>query len=228
MGRPRLHPRPVVGQRYGETNLFIEAEAEPYVLAAGTRDAKRFPQWVCRCLCPEGKVWTVIEGNITQGKVISCGCLGKKHRTEAVTTHGMADTSEYRSWQDMRNRCNDPKNKKYKDYGARGIKVCEEWNQSFEAFFRDMGLKPSPEHTLERADNDGNYLKPNCFWATRQVQANNRRSNRWITYKGERVTLAEAIRRSGLPVSTVDRRIRRGLPEDRWFEPICEARKKKA
>jgi hypothetical protein len=89
--------------------------------------------------------------------------------------HGMNKTQEYRAWVNMRQRCYNQNNTKYDDYGARGIKVCDRWFHSFKNFLADMGYKPSPEYSLDRRNNDGNYEPKNCRWATRKVQRNNAR-----------------------------------------------------
>ena len=93
----------------------------------------------------------------------------------SVELHGMDGTPEYFSWVDMRRRCYNPKRPAYKDYGGRGIKVCDSWNNSFIAFFENMGYRPSENHTLDRIDNEGDYTPENCRWATKEVQSRNQR-----------------------------------------------------
>lgn len=90
-------------------------------------------------------------------------------------SHGLWQTPEYNSWHNMKSRCNNKKFVYYKNYGGRGIKVCQEWSNSFLAFYNDMGAKPSLKHSLDRIDNEGNYEKINCRWATASEQAQNRR-----------------------------------------------------
>ena len=106
----------------------------------------------------------------------------KKHFN---TTHGMKGTPEYLAYTSMKNRCNNKHTPSFKDYGGRGIKVCERWLESFENFYEDMGDRPSKKHSLDRIDNDGSYCPENCKWSTVKEQAMNRRTTRLITYKGE-------------------------------------------
>lgn len=98
--------------------------------------------------------------------------------------HGLSGTPEYRSWYAMKNRCYNPKSHSYKNYGARGITVCDRWRNDLSAFIEDMGARPSKRHTLERCDNEGPYAPANCMWATHKAQAMNRRSNKTIKYQG--------------------------------------------
>jgi len=127
-----------------------------------------------------------------------------------MTTHG--DTSgrttsaEYRCWCNIRRRCEDEASEDYRLYGARGIKVCERW-QSFEAFFADMGRKPTAAHSIERLDYDGPYEPGNCVWATAKQQTRNSRQNHWITIGGARKPLVQWCEDMGVSYSAVKQRI---------------------
>lgn len=122
----------------------------------------------------------------------------------ANTTHGMSRSPTYNSWANMRQRCGNPKHPDYHNYGARGIRVCERWADSFENFLADMGERPEGM-TLERSDTDGHYEPGNCCWATMQAQMHNIRRNLWITYKGEQMILADWSRRLGVDAGTLRR-----------------------
>jgi hypothetical protein len=105
----------------------------------------------------------------------SCGCLGKETTSARSRKHGKTGTTEYRIWQSMKWRCLNPNYKPYPNYGGRGITVCDRWRDSFEAFLADVGPRPSPKHTLDRIDNDGDYEPGNVAWRTRKEQNQNRR-----------------------------------------------------
>lgn len=149
------------GRRFNR--LLVLEEAAPYISPSG----KAYAQW--RCLCDCGKRVVVLGSYLRSGHTQSCGCLQR----ERSTTHGMSKTSIYWIYVGMHQRCYDSNSPPYKNYGGRGIKVCEHWH-SFENFYADMGDCPEGL-TLERIDNDGNYESGNCKWATRQEQNLNAR-----------------------------------------------------
>lgn len=121
---------------------------------------------------------------------------------------------EYKVWASMKNRCYNPKDRRsWLPYGGRGITICERWRNSFAAFLADMGRRPSPQHQLDRIDNDGPYCPENCRWATRKEQANNRRNNHFITHDGVTLTLTQWAERTGIPYGTLKARLKAGWVE---------------
>ena len=126
----------------------------------------------------------------------------------------MTETSEYTSWEGMKRRCFNPNYKQYSDYGGRGITVCDRWKNSFENFFADMGLKPSPDHSLDRIDNDGDYQKDNCKWSTKAEQSNNQRSNKpLITIKNETQTISHWAKKMSISEQVIHTRLKLGWSE---------------
>ena len=170
--------------------------------------------WQCVCECGNKK--TVSSSNLKRGYTRSCGCIRVENakRTALIncdtTTHGMTGTTEYRTWQAMKKRCINPKDKYYSIYGGRGIKVCDRWLESFENFFEDMGEKPTPSHTLDRFPNkNGNYELTNCRWATQKEQQNNRTNNHIIEHEGLSLTLSQWSEKLGIKSSTLRERLRK-------------------
>lgn len=159
------------------------------------RSGKRRKTWLCKCECGDEKV--IEHDQLTRGKSVSCGCYRKKIGKIHNTKHGLRQTKEYRVWAGIIQRCNNPNCNRYKDYGGRGITVCDRWLK-FENFIADMGMKPSPKHTMDRIDNDGNYEPINCRWATDEEQRRNRRDNRWIEYNGQRKIVADWAKDLGI------------------------------
>lgn len=152
--------------------------------------------WKCKCEC--GNTTNVLVDNLLRGLIKSCSCLRTEELENRAThgftkgsTKGIKVLSEHRSWSSMKGRCYNPKNKKYSRYGGRGITVCNRWIKSFENFIADMGMKPTPNLSIDRINNDGNYEPSNCRWATKKEQSNNRSTNRWLEYKGERKVISE-------------------------------------
>lgn len=130
------------------------------------------------CICDCGNESVVSLGDLKNNKTKSCGCLAKEKSSDNIkkysTTHGRHGTPEYRVWRGMRTRCYYENTPQYKNYGGRGIKVCNRWKESFENFYEDMGDKPTPKHQLDRIDNDGNYEPNNCRWVTPSENALNK------------------------------------------------------
>jgi hypothetical protein len=149
-------------------------------------------------------------------KNISCGC----HRNyDYLKTHKLTKTTEYKSWQSMKDRCFNKNNPSYLDYGGRGITVSDEWKKSFELFYSNMGIKPSKNHTLERVDVNGNYTKENCKWATKKEQCNNRRSNCLLTYNEITKTRSEWADFIGVNVRTLASRHKAGKTIEQILKP---------
>ena len=147
--------------------------------------------WKCVCNCGNTSVIVRSGKLLRNGQSKSCGCLQKENairqslnNTGVPKTHGKTRTPEYRVWVNMKARCLDPNSQAYKNYGGRGISVCERWKESFETFLRDMGERPSDKYSLDRTDNDGDYEPSNCKWVTAKEQANNRRGYGSSKYLG--------------------------------------------
>jgi hypothetical protein len=173
--------------------------------------------WRCRCDC--GKEKLVKHLNLKSGRTKSCGCLKRDTTISRRTTHGQSknrkSSQEYNSWNAMKRRCLNPNSQKYQSYGGRGIAICVSWSQSFNAFFRDMGRKPSSKHTLGRLDNDGNYEPGNCAWQTPHEQARNMRQNVFVESNGENLILTDACKKFGIKYSAVQARRARGWSLER-------------
>lgn len=125
-------------------------------------------------------------------------------------TTNKSETPEYRVWAAMRSRCSNPNDQSWKDYGGRGITVCDRW-QSFDVFIEDMGWRPSPKHEIDRIDNNAGYCPSNCRWVTRQQNCSNTRKNLYITHAGKTKTQSEWARTYGIDLATLRARLKRGM-----------------
>lgn len=179
--------------------------------------------WTCECDC--GTVKDVVQPNLIRGKTRSCGCVRAEMRINRNKTHGLSGTPEYNIWFGMKQRCGNPNDGKYPDYGGRGIFVCERWISSFETFYKDMGPRPSPKHSINRIDNDGPYVPDNCEWALPKTQANNSRRNHIITRAGESRNLQEWADDLGLNRNMIAGRLRRGEDIESALAPPSKARR---
>lgn len=184
----------LTGRRFGR--LVAQYPTPPKPGEENTR-------WVCHCDC--GATCSVPSNRLSCGTTQSCGCLRRILRsvcqTISATRHGEAAhnkmTGEYSAWTSMNRRCKCKKGHTYRAYKARGIRVCRRWKK-YENFLADMGRKPSPQHTVDRIDNNRGYTPQNCRWATRAEQTRNRRNCGRCTVNGETLTRTEWRERFGV------------------------------
>ena len=174
-----------------------------------------------RCLCECGRIADIRANHLFNDNQQTCGRTHKKYEDSQI------GEKLYNTWNRMVDRCNNPKNHKYYAYGGRGIKVCNEWQNNYDTFYKwaiEKGYRVGL--WIERIDNDGNYCPENCRWATRKEQMRNTRRNNFIKYNGEIKTLAEWCEVLSLPYATVNTRLHRGYGPERAFEtPIRSTRK---
>lgn len=190
MGFPAVD---LAGQQFGRL-LVISRDGQTAQGAAA---------WRCRCIC--GNETKVSGRHLRMGQTTSCGCLQKEQVAARSVRHGKEGTKVYRAWHGMLYRCQNPRARMWKRYGGRGITVCERW-QKFENFYADMGEPPTPAHSLDRVNNDGNYEPGNVRWTTMDVQGANRSNSVLITHEGRTLTLAGWARALGLRPGTLKAR----------------------
>lgn len=166
------------------------------------------PKW--RCLCDCGQEKSIWPDLLKKGKAKSCGCIR--------SNGGWTVSPERSSYNSMINRCCNEKDNYYKNYGGRGIKVCDRWQKSFEDFLSDMGKRPEG-FSLDRIINDGNYEPNNCRWASAIEQANNRKTNRFVNFNGKTQTISQWSRELGISKSVIKDRLNRGLSNEEALTP---------
>lgn len=164
--------------------------------------------WLCKCDC--GKEKAVPAWNLVSGQTASCGCK-KKDIVNKTITHGQSYTRLYTIWVGMKQRCYYRKHKHYSEYGGRGITVCNEWKNNFQAF-HDWSIANgySDDLTIDRIDVNGIYSPENCQWVTQKEQNNNTRNNHFLEYNGEIHTISEWSKITGIPRTTICNRIKYG------------------
>ena len=203
------------GEKYGRLTIVEPSKPTKRTLS----------RWVCQCDC--GKELAVQQADLRNGHTRSCGCLRAEVTGQTKRKHGKSETTEYRIWSHMIGRCYNETDHKYPDYGGRGIRVCERWRESFNAFLVDMGPRPSLKHSINRVDNNADYDLKNCAWATPLEQGQNKRNNVFVVLDGERVVTAEAARRLGVSFSTIYGRTMRGLTHQEAVDALVAKRKRR-
>lgn len=195
----------LTGQRFGRLTAIERSE-----------NVKCKAAWVCRCDC--GNVAVVMASDLRSGHTQSCGCLQRQRTSSASVKHGMRYTRLYHRWLDMKQRCQNPKNKRWSVYGGRGITVCAEWLNSFEAF-RDWALANGyrDDLTIDRINVNGNYAPDNCRWATKEEQANNKSNTIFIEFEGAKKTLSEWAHIKKINYATLLHRYHAGVGTEEIF-----------
>lgn len=179
-----------------------------WTVIAESASKSRIIKWSCRCVC--GTERDVSGGHLRYGGSKSCGCQMPKGADHPSFKHGMSETPEFKIWLQIHTRCYNENYADWDHYGGRGIRMCPEWKDDFLAFYRDVGRRPSENHSIDRREVNGDYEPGNCRWATDVEQARNTTRTRWVEYLGQKVCLSEACERSGIPYATAQDRIHAG------------------
>lgn len=197
-----MKAKDVTGLRVG----YLVAEAR--VGSDGRRSI-----WRIRCDCGETRVMKLQNYMklVREARPTSCGCRKKDFMREAFSTHGMSKHPAYAVWRSMNDRCRLPTHQAWANYGGRGIAVCEEWQASFEAFWRDMGPTYQTGLTLDRTNNDGPYSPENCRWVTTKEQSRNKRNSTRVDTPWGVLTVSELAERTSIGVTTLLYRVGRGV-----------------
>lgn len=186
----------LAGKHFGYLKVIERSENTKYGEAC----------WLCECKCGTRKI---IGGyKLRKGITKSCGCLAAELSSERKKTNGKKGVRLYRIWQGMIQRTTNPNNNEYKDYGGRGIDICKEWRNSFETFEKWANENGYADNlTIDRKDNEKGYSPDNCRWITQREQNRNKRSNHYLTYKGETKTLTEWAEEMGISKEVLRHRI---------------------
>ena len=202
----------LTGKTFGRWSVVKRAENSPQGQA----------MWLCRCEC--GNERAMLSILLRRGISRSCGCLHRDDLVKRNTVHGGSvignRKAEYNIWSGVIKRCTNPKCRAWKNYGGRGITICDRWRHSFANFLADVGERPSIKHSLDRyPDQNGNYEPGNVRWATAKEQCRNKRNNRLITLNGETRCVAEWADVLGLKASVISNRLHFGATPEQALRP---------
>jgi hypothetical protein len=209
---PKRLPRPAVLQRFGRLRVLIPEGR------LTQKNGKRANGYAVLCICDCGELTSAPLSKLYSGNTASCGCLAGDVTSQRNHRHGKSTSAEYAAWCNARSRCRNQNNNEYHRYGARGItfSTCLD---AFDVFMEEVGPKPSPLHSLDRIDTNGNYEPGNIRWATPKEQSRNTRRNIHVIVNGDLMVLTDAARLAGLSRLAVTKRRLRGWPPSRWLEP---------
>lgn len=197
----------LVGKRYGRLKVISKEEN------TRSKGGKSHVMYLCECDC--GNRLIVKAENLRSGNTQSCGCLAIDRTKEKSTKHGLTRDRLYHVWNGMKDRCYNPNSESYHNYGGRGITVCDEWRDNFQAFYDWATENGHKEYlTIDRINNDGNYEPSNCRWATNKEQQRNKRNNFILNYNEESMTLSAISEVTGINASTLRSRLEKGLSID--------------
>lgn len=191
-----------------DSRITVIKQVEDYVSPKGKHRA----MWLCECNCEKHTIFITLGNGIRTGHVKSCGCW----ELECHSTHKSYKERLYKVWSNMKLRCNNPNHKQYYNYGGRGIKVCDEWNNdylSFKKWAYENGYDENAskgQYTIERIDVNGNYCPENCCWKTHKEQQFNKRNNHKVEYDGKLLTLTEWGELTGFGFHLIQSRLKRG------------------
>lgn len=208
-----IHPAP--GQRFGRLVVLGPAPA-----ADGGKS-----RVYCDCDCGANNKSVRVK-LLMSGQTKSCGCLAREMASALSRTHGKTQSREWAAWRRIIVRCENPKSESYAHYGAKGIRVCERWRESFAAFLEDMGTMPPDKPTIDRLDNSKGYELGNCRWATTTEQNRNKSNNTFLTFDGRTMTVAEWAREVGLSHSGLADRLKHMTTEEALTLPDQRGQRK--
>lgn len=209
--KPRKSRKEWIGKRFGNVVVISRQGSD-----------RSGSTWLCKCDC--GLETIKNTSNLRAGK--ACVKCGYKKTGDRSRTHGMSKTPIYKIWAGMIKRCEDRKSNRYYRYGGRGIAVCKRWRESFEGFLKDMGERPSLNHSIDRINNDGDYEPSNCRWANTKIQANNRSDNRFLTSNGKTQSVYEWSKETGINQARICDRLSKGWSIERALTtPVKEGSK---